>query len=152
MIRAGERIMSFYSLGLRSFAGQPADNLDQRVVQPIATGTGFQHQRDHSVDQTMLAPLDEKPSEPQHSQSSPPKQQKESTPGLTLFVRLYKLNITTLHRNQDHAPLAMNDLARVSLQTDTPLFYDSYKKYRQTGAIILMDESDNTTVAAGMLL
>lgn len=64
----------------------------------------------------------------------------------------YKLDITTLHRNQDQAPLAMNDLARVSLRTDTPLFYDSYKKNRQTGAIILMDESDNTTVAAGMLL
>ena len=64
----------------------------------------------------------------------------------------YKLDITTLHRNQDQAPLAMNDLARVSLQTDTPLFFDSYKKNRQTGAIILMDESGNTIVAAGMLL
>ena len=64
----------------------------------------------------------------------------------------YKLDITTLHRNQDLTPLAMNDLARVSLQTDTPLFYDSYKKNRLTGAIILMDESDNTTVAAGMIL
>ena len=73
------------------------------------------------------------------------------SPCLLREVR-YKLDITTLHRNQDQAPLAMNDLARVSLRTDTPLFYDSYKKNRQTGAIILMDESDNTTVAAGMLL
>lgn len=64
----------------------------------------------------------------------------------------YKLDITTLHRNQDEQPLTMNDLARVSLHTTDPLFYDSYKKNRHTGAVILVDESVNVTVAAGMLL
>ena len=64
----------------------------------------------------------------------------------------YKLDITTLHRNPDPAPLAMNDLARVALRTTDPLFFDSYKKNRQTGSLILVDEVANTTVAAGMIL
>jgi sulfate adenylyltransferase large subunit len=63
----------------------------------------------------------------------------------------YKLDITTLHRNQDGTPLNMNDLARVSLHTATPLFYDSYKQNRQTGSILLVDELTNVTVAAGMI-
>jgi len=64
----------------------------------------------------------------------------------------YKLDITTLHRNPDPAPLGMNDLARVTLHTAAPLFFDSYKKNRQTGSVILVDEAANTTVAAGMIL
>lgn len=46
----------------------------------------------------------------------------------------------------------MNDLARVVLQTTTPLFFDSYRKNRQTGRFILVDEAANSTVAAGMIL
>ena len=64
----------------------------------------------------------------------------------------YKLDITTLHRNQNALPLAMNDLARVTLHTSAPLCYDSYRKNRQTGCLILVDEAANTTVAAGMIL
>ena len=64
----------------------------------------------------------------------------------------YKLDITTLHRSQDQTPLNMNDLARVTLHTATPLHFDSYKKNRQTGSVILVDEVANTTVAAGMIL
>ncbi|MDI1249072.1 MAG: GTP-binding protein [Lacunisphaera sp.] len=63
----------------------------------------------------------------------------------------YKLDITTLHRNQDGTPLTMNDLARVSLHTAVPLFFDSYKQNRQTGSILLVDELTNATVAAGMI-
>ena len=64
----------------------------------------------------------------------------------------YKLDVSTLHRSPDRTPLQMNDLARVALHTSTPLFFDSYKKNRQTGGLILIDESANTTVAAGMIL
>ena len=64
----------------------------------------------------------------------------------------YKLDVTTLHRSTDHTPLQMNDLARVTLATTTPLFFDSYRKNRQTGSIILIDEAANTTIAAGMIL
>jgi len=64
----------------------------------------------------------------------------------------YKLDVTTLHRSPDQTALQMNDLARVVLQTTTPLFFDSYRKNRQTGSFILVDEAANTTVAAGMIL
>ncbi len=64
----------------------------------------------------------------------------------------YKLDITSLHRNQDGAPLNMNDLARFSLHAATPLFFDSYKKNRHTGSILLLDEINNATVAASMIL
>jgi sulfate adenylyltransferase subunit 1 (EFTu-like GTPase family) len=64
----------------------------------------------------------------------------------------YKLDVTTLHRNTDLSPLHMNDLARVTLTTASPLHFDSYRKNRQTGSLILVDETANTTVAAGMIL
>ena len=64
----------------------------------------------------------------------------------------YKLDVTTLHRSTDRTPLQMNDLTRVTLHTTTPIYVDSYKKNRQTGSLILVDESNYATVAAGMIL
>jgi sulfate adenylyltransferase large subunit len=64
----------------------------------------------------------------------------------------YKLDISTLHRSPASGSVGMNDLARVSLHCQTPLFWDSYKKNRQTGSIVLLDESTHATVAAGMIL
>jgi sulfate adenylyltransferase large subunit len=64
----------------------------------------------------------------------------------------YKLDVQTLHRRTDATPLAMNDLARVSLHTTAPLFWDTYKKNRQTGCVLLVDEFTHATVAAGMIL
>ena len=64
----------------------------------------------------------------------------------------YKIDINTLHRIEDVSVLEMNDIARVSIRSSQPLFYDSYKRNRQTGSIILIDEGTNETVAAGMIL
>ncbi len=64
----------------------------------------------------------------------------------------YKLNVATLNRSTDFKPLQMNDLARVALNTTTSIYVESYKKNRQTGSLILIDESTNETVAAGMIL
>jgi sulfate adenylyltransferase subunit 1 (EFTu-like GTPase family) len=64
----------------------------------------------------------------------------------------YKLDVTTLRRHAEGLAIQMNDFARVSLRTTAPLFTDSYKKNRQTGAVILVDESSHHTVAAGMIL
>jgi sulfate adenylyltransferase subunit 1 len=46
----------------------------------------------------------------------------------------------------------MNDIARVRFQTSKPLFYDPYLRNRITGSLILIDESTNETVAAGMII
>jgi sulfate adenylyltransferase large subunit len=64
----------------------------------------------------------------------------------------YKLDVQTLHRAGSAGPLQMNDLARVSLRCMAPLFWDTYKKNRQTGSILLVDEATHATVAAGMIL
>ena len=64
----------------------------------------------------------------------------------------YKLDINTLHRNQEDLHIGMNDIARVHLRTTKPLFVDKYRTNRITGSIILVDEGTNETVAAGMII
>ena len=64
----------------------------------------------------------------------------------------YRLDINTLHRDVDDTTIRMNDIARVVLRTTKPLFFDSYRRNRITGSIILVDESTNETVAAGMII
>jgi len=64
----------------------------------------------------------------------------------------YKLNINTLHRIEDDKNINMNDIARITIRTTKPLFFDRYTRNRETGSIILIDESTNETVAAGMII
>jgi sulfate adenylyltransferase subunit 1 len=64
----------------------------------------------------------------------------------------YKLNINTLQRLEDDLELGLNDIGRVTIRTTVPLFFDSYRKNRITGSIILVDEATNETVAAGMIV
>ena len=45
----------------------------------------------------------------------------------------------------------LNDIARVSLRTDSELIFDTYEQNRTTGSFILVDRADNATVAAGMI-
>ncbi|MDT8308556.1 MAG: sulfate adenylyltransferase subunit CysN [Bacteroidales bacterium] len=65
---------------------------------------------------------------------------------------LYKVDINTLHRLEDDKDIGLNDIARVTLRTTNPIFFDSYRNNRNTGSVILIDESDNTTVGAGMII
>ncbi len=64
----------------------------------------------------------------------------------------YKLDISTLTRVDNVEQLQMNDIARVRIHTAQPLFFDSYRKNRITGSLILVDEGTNETVAAGMIV
>lgn len=64
----------------------------------------------------------------------------------------YKLDINALTRVDNVAQLQMNDIARVKIHTAQPLFFDSYRKNRITGSVILVDEGTNETVAAGMIV
>lgn len=64
----------------------------------------------------------------------------------------YKVDINTLHRDESQQEINMNDIARVSIKTTSPLFYDSYRKNRHTGSVILIDEHTNDTVGAGMIV
>lgn len=64
----------------------------------------------------------------------------------------YKVDINTLHRIEDDKSIKMNDIARVTLRTTKPLFFDRYTRNRITGSVILIDEATNETVAAGMII
>jgi sulfate adenylyltransferase subunit 1 len=65
---------------------------------------------------------------------------------------LYKMDINHLQRMEEDKTIGMNDIARVRLRTTKPIAYDPYRKNRSTGSLILVDESTNETVAAGMIL
>ncbi len=64
----------------------------------------------------------------------------------------YKVDVNTLERNFDDKKVGMNDIARIKIKTTAALFYDSYRKNRNTGSLIIIDEATNETVAAGMIV
>ena len=64
----------------------------------------------------------------------------------------YKVDINTLHRIEDINSLEMNDIGRITLRTSKPLFYDTYKRNRKTGSLIIIDEQTNETIGAGMII
>ncbi|OQX73739.1 MAG: sulfate adenylyltransferase subunit CysN [Bacteroidetes bacterium 4484_249] len=64
----------------------------------------------------------------------------------------YKVDVNNLNRINDGKDLKMNEIARVSLRTTKPLFFDSYRKNRQTGSLIIIDEGTNNTVGVGMIV
>jgi sulfate adenylyltransferase subunit 1 len=46
----------------------------------------------------------------------------------------------------------MNDIARLTFKLAQPLMIDPYINNRATGAFIVIDESTNNTVGAGMIV
>ncbi len=64
----------------------------------------------------------------------------------------YKVDINTLHKLEDDLSIGLNEIGRILIRTTQPFFYDSYKKNRGTGSIILLDEDTNETVGAGMII
>jgi bifunctional enzyme CysN/CysC len=64
----------------------------------------------------------------------------------------YRLDVNSLHRDESHQTLAMNDMGRVTVRTTVPLFVDEYRRNRATGSFILVDEGTFETVGAGMVL
>ncbi|MFJ3407419.1 sulfate adenylyltransferase subunit CysN [Promicromonospora sp. NPDC090134] len=63
----------------------------------------------------------------------------------------YRVDVNTLHRDEEATEIKLNEIARIRLRVTQPLFVDSYQANRQTGAFILVDEATNKTVAAGMI-
>ena len=64
---------------------------------------------------------------------------------------VYKMDLDELKRIEGEKTLNKNDIARIKIKTTTPLFFDSYRKNRNTGSFILIDEANNNTVGAGMI-
>ncbi len=64
----------------------------------------------------------------------------------------YKVDINTLERSDEDGEIRMNDISKVRIRTNQPLLADQYQQNRTTGSIILIDDSTNETVAAGMIV
>ncbi|RAU94759.1 adenylyl-sulfate kinase [Mycolicibacter senuensis] len=64
----------------------------------------------------------------------------------------YRLDVNTLHRDKEANALQLNELGRVSLRAQVPLMLDEFSHNDATGSFILIDQSTNGTVAAGMVL
>jgi bifunctional enzyme CysN/CysC len=63
----------------------------------------------------------------------------------------YRLDVNTLHRDENSTSLTLNEIGRIRLRTHQPLLFDAYRRSRETGSFILVDEATNNTVAAGMI-
>jgi sulfate adenylyltransferase subunit 1 len=63
----------------------------------------------------------------------------------------YRTNIVTYEKDFADKNIKMNEIANITLVTAKPIFFDSYRKNRTTGSVILIDEGTNETVAAGMI-
>jgi bifunctional enzyme CysN/CysC len=64
----------------------------------------------------------------------------------------YRVDVNTLHRDEQADGLGLNDIGRVVLKTSVPLINDPYRRSRLTGSFILVDEADGNTSGAGMIL
>ncbi|RKT78463.1 sulfate adenylyltransferase subunit 1 [Terracoccus luteus] len=63
----------------------------------------------------------------------------------------YRLDVNSLHRDEEATALSLNEIGRVRLRTTVPLMADDYTRNRNTGGFVLVDEATNRTVAAGMI-
>ena len=63
----------------------------------------------------------------------------------------YKLDVNTLQKNEAPEKAVLNDIIKATIKTATPVAFDSYRKLRQNGGAILIDETSCVTVGACMI-
>jgi sulfate adenylyltransferase subunit 1 len=63
----------------------------------------------------------------------------------------YKLDVNTLEKNYTPEKAVLNDIIKATIKTSSPVAFDSYKKLRQNGGAILIDETSYVTVGACMI-
>lgn len=63
----------------------------------------------------------------------------------------YKVDVNTMDKTEVNH-LELNEIGRVVLTTAKPLFFDPYRKNRQTGSFILIDPVSHNTCAVGMII
>jgi bifunctional enzyme CysN/CysC len=64
----------------------------------------------------------------------------------------YRMDVNTLTRDQEASELGLNEIGRLRIRTSTPLLLDEYRLSRSTGGFILIDETTQDTVGAGMVV
>jgi sulfate adenylyltransferase large subunit len=63
----------------------------------------------------------------------------------------YQIDVDSLHRDTEAKSLALNEIGRVIIKTQRPLYCDDYRTNRATGSFIVIDELTNLTVGVGMV-
>ena len=63
----------------------------------------------------------------------------------------YGIDVETLHRDTSKTELGLNEIGRVIIKMQQPLYCDAYSQNRTTGSFIVIDERSNLTVGAGMI-
>ena len=61
------------------------------------------------------------------------------------------LDVKTLSHGSQTNHMKMNDIGKVQLTLQKPIVTDTFLQNPLTGAFVLIDESTNHTVAAGMI-
>ncbi|MEN3273923.1 MAG: bifunctional enzyme CysN/CysC [Actinomycetota bacterium] len=64
---------------------------------------------------------------------------------------LDKIDMHTLEPDESATQLGLNEIGDVKLRLSSPLVVDDYRRSRETGSFILIDEATNATVGAGMI-
>jgi sulfate adenylyltransferase subunit 1 len=90
-------------------------------------------------------------------QTAPPRSRvlvKSGTRTVRALVQTFdqRLSIDTLEISEHADAFALNEIGTMSLRLAEPLPIDHYRTHRHSGAFLLIDEADGTTLAAGMVL
>ncbi len=63
----------------------------------------------------------------------------------------YRIDVNTLEQHKTDA-LELNEIGRVIITSNKPLFFDPYHQNRETGSFVLIDPITNNTCAVGMII
>ena len=63
----------------------------------------------------------------------------------------YRVDVNTLEHDSEAGSLTLNEIGRACLRTTEPIFIDAYAENRATGSFVLIDETTNNTVGAGLI-
>ncbi len=62
----------------------------------------------------------------------------------------FRMNVNTLVREPADT-FALNDIGRIAVKTAQPVAFEPYRRNRAAGSFIVIDETSNNTVAAGLI-
>lgn len=63
----------------------------------------------------------------------------------------YRIDVNTLNKSECET-FQLNDIGRVVLTSNKPLYFDSYQKNKSTGSFVLIDPISFNTVGVGMII
>lgn len=63
----------------------------------------------------------------------------------------YRIDVNTLDKHNIEQ-FELNDIGRVVITTNKPIFFDAYRKNRSTGSFVLIDPVTHNTSAVGMII